>query len=84
MSLGDTALVKLLQLIKGRLLQLAASERRKDILIYSSALNQKQNPSLSNIGEGFINWWYIIVEKNPILDMKGLLYYMSSLFGYLR
>jgi hypothetical protein len=36
------------------------------------------------MGEGFINWWYIVVEKNPILDMKGLSYSMSSLFDYLR
>ena len=33
--------VKILQLIKGRLLQLAASDWGKDILIYSSALKQK-------------------------------------------
>ena len=36
------------------------------------------------MGEGFINWRYIVVEKNPILDMKGLSYSMSSLFDYLR
>jgi len=23
------------------------------------------------MGEGFINWGYIVVEKNSILDMKG-------------
>ena len=34
--------------------------------------------------EGFISWWYIIVEKEPILDMKRLSYSMSSLFDYLR
>jgi len=36
------------------------------------------------MGEGFINWWYILVEKDSILDMKGLSYSMSSLFDYLR
>jgi hypothetical protein len=36
------------------------------------------------MGEGFINWWYILVENDSILDMKGLSYSMSSLFDYLR
>ncbi len=36
------------------------------------------------MGEGFFNWGYIVVEKNPILDIKGLSYSMSHLFDYLR
>ena len=36
------------------------------------------------MGEGFINWGCIVVETNPILDMKGLSYSMSHLFDYLR
>ena len=39
-----------------------------------------ENPSLSNMGEGFFNRGCIVVEKNPILDMKGLSYSMSSSF----
>ena len=35
------------------------------------------------MGGGFINWGYIVVEKNTILDMKGLSYSMSRLFDYL-
>ena len=49
-----------------------------------SSVREKQNPSLSNMGEGFINWGYIVVEKNSILDMKGLSYSMPRLFDYLR
>ena len=30
-----------------------------------------QNPSLSNMGEGFINWGYIVVEKNQTLDNRA-------------
>jgi len=36
------------------------------------------------MGEGFFNWGYIVVDKNLILDMKGLSYSMSYLFDYLR
>ena len=36
------------------------------------------------MGEGFFNRGCIVVEKNPILDMKGLSYSMSHLFDYLR
>ena len=36
------------------------------------------------MGEGFINWGYIVVEKNSILDMKGLTFSMPRLFDYLR
>ena len=36
------------------------------------------------MGEGFFNWRYVAVEKNPILDMKGLSYSMSHLFDDLR
>ena len=41
------------------------------------------NPLISNVGEGFINQGYIVVEKNSILDMKGLSFSMPSLFEYL-
>ena len=34
------------------------------------------------MGEGFINQGYIVVEKNSILDMKGLSYSMPRLFDY--
>ena len=44
----------------------------------------KQNPSLSNMGEGFINWVYIVGKKNSMLHMKGLTFSMPRLFDYLR
>ena len=31
-----------------------------------------QNPSLSDLGEGFINWGYIVVGRGSKLDIKGL------------
>ena len=39
-----------------------------------------KNPSLSNMGEGFNNWGFILVGKNSILDMKGLSFYMPRFF----
>jgi hypothetical protein len=42
-----------------------------------------KNPSLSNMGEGFNNWRFILVGKNSILDMKGLSFSIPSLFDYL-
>ena len=35
------------------------------------------------MGEGFINWGYIVVEKHSMLDMKGLSFSMPRLFDYL-
>ena len=32
------------------------------------------------MGEGFINWGYIVGKKNSILDMKGLSFYMPRFF----
>jgi len=49
-----------------------------------SSVRKKLNPSPILLREGFFNWGYIVVEKNPILDMKGLSYSMSRLFDYLR
>ena len=34
------------------------------------------------MGEGFINWGYIVVEKNSMLDMKGLSSSMPRVFDY--
>jgi len=31
-----------------------------------------QNPSLNDLGEGFINWGYIVVGRGSKLDIKGL------------
>ena len=42
----------------------------------------EQSPSLSNTGEGFINWGYIVVEKDSILEMKRLSFSMPRLFDY--
>ncbi len=36
------------------------------------------------MGEGFINWGYIVGKKNSMLHMKGLTFSMSRLFDYLR
>ena len=36
------------------------------------------------MGEGFINWGYIVGKKNSMLDMKGLTFSMPRLFDYLR
>jgi hypothetical protein len=36
------------------------------------------------MGEGFINWGYIVGKKNSMLHMKGLIFPMSRLFDYLR
>ena len=44
----------------------------------------KQNPFLSNMGEGFINGGYIVGKMIPRLDMKGLTFSMPRLFDYLR
>jgi hypothetical protein len=49
-----------------------------------SSVRKKLNPSLSNMGEGFINWGYIVGKKNSMLDMKGLTFSMPRLFDYLR
>jgi len=35
------------------------------------------------LGEGFINQGYIVVEKNSMLDMKGLSFSMTRVFDYL-
>jgi len=43
---------------------------------------EAKKPSLSNMGEGFINWGYLIVEKNSILGMMGLSFSMPRLFDY--
>ena len=43
-----------------------------------------ENPSLSNMGEGFINWGYIVGKRNSMLHMKGLTFTMPRLFDYLR
>ena len=48
-----------------------------------SSVRKKQNPSLSNMGEGFINWGYIVGKKNSMLDMKGLSFSMPRVFDYL-
>ena len=36
------------------------------------------------MGEGFINWGYIVGKKNSMLHMKGLTFSMPRLFDYLR
>jgi len=36
------------------------------------------------MGEGFINWGYIVEKKNSMLDMKGLSFPMTRVFDYLR
>ena len=38
----------------------------------TTSQGESQNPSLNNMGEGFINWGYIVGKKNSMLDMKGL------------
>ena len=43
-----------------------------------------ENPSLSNMGEGFINWGYIVGKRNSMLHMKGLTFTMPRLLDYLR
>ena len=43
----------------------------------------KQNPSLINMGGGFINWGYIVGKKNSMLHMKGLSFSMTRVFDYL-
>ena len=71
----------LMQLIEGRLLQLAAIEWRKDILICSSALNQNQKPFSQQYGRRvFINWGYIVMEKNSIQDIKRLSFSPAPFF----
>jgi len=45
--------------------------------------SQEENPSLDNMGEGFINWGYIVGKKNSMLDMKGLSFPMTRVFDYL-
>jgi len=35
------------------------------------------------MGEGFINWGYIVGKKNSMLDMKGLSFPMTRVFDYL-
>ena len=42
------------------------------------------NPSLSNMGEGLLNWGYIAGKRNSMLHMKGLTFTMPRLFDYLR
>ena len=34
------------------------------------------------MGEGFINWRYIVGKKNSILDMTGVSFPMPRLFDY--
>ena len=34
------------------------------------------------MGEGFINWGYIVGKKNSMLDMKGLSFSILRLFDY--
>ena len=42
-----------------------------------SSVRKKLNPSLSNMGEGFINWGYIVVGQVVLLDDAG------GILGYL-
>ena len=39
--------------------------------------------SLSNLGEGLVNCGYIVVEKDSMLDVKGLSFSMPRLLDYL-
>jgi len=38
-----------------------------------------QNPSLSDLREGFINWGYIVAEKNSKIDIKRLSFFYVPL-----
>jgi len=48
----------------------AYSQSGRHALTSSSVQKKNLNLSLSNIGEGFNNWGYIVVERNQTLDNR--------------
>ena len=43
----------------------------------------EENPSFRNMGEGFINRAYNVINRNSKIDIKRLPFFMPDLFDYL-